>query len=75
MDSKNSLKKSLNSNTAALWQKIKNDKTNPIQKSLTHYTEMINLKIAEQKRTQTNPILIISQQIQFQKALLCGYIA
>jgi hypothetical protein len=38
-------------------QKFKNDKTNPISKSLTHYKEMTNPKIAKQKRTQTNPIL------------------
>jgi hypothetical protein len=32
-------------------------KTNPIQKSLTHYKERTNPKIAKQKQTQTNPIL------------------
>jgi hypothetical protein len=37
-------------------QKFKNDKTNPIQKSITHYKERTNPKIAKQKRTQTNPL-------------------
>jgi hypothetical protein len=45
--------------------KNKNDKTNPIQKSITHYTEMINLKIAKSKQTQTNP---------FVDNFLCGYV-
>jgi hypothetical protein len=37
--------------------KFKNDKTNPIQKLLTHYKERTNPKIEKQKRTQTNPIV------------------
>jgi hypothetical protein len=32
-------------------------RTNPIQKSLTYYTERTNPKIAKSERTQTNPIL------------------
>jgi hypothetical protein len=36
--------------------KFKNDKTNPIQNSLTYYTERTNPKIAQKKQTQTNPL-------------------
>ena len=37
--------------------KNKNDKTNPIQNSLTYYTERTNPKIAQKKQTQSNPFV------------------
>jgi hypothetical protein len=53
---KSNLRKSAKSVVPKPRQKFKNDKTNPISKSLTYYNERTNPKITKQKRTQTNPI-------------------
>jgi hypothetical protein len=52
-------------NLCELVAKFKFGKTNPIQKSLTHYKKRTNPKIAKSKRTQTNPFkpICLSQPV------------